>query len=78
MLELISTGCQLGWLHALAAEKKFFAHFSKDQADGEGGHGKNRRAVQDGSQDAGELRIGHRIRRDSIDRALRASRAFNT
>ena len=72
MLELISAGCQLGRLYALAAEKKFFAHFSKDQADGERGHGENRRASQDRSQGAGELRIGHRIRRDGIDRALQS------
>ncbi len=68
MLELISAGCELGWFHALTAEKEFFAHLSEDQSDGKGGHGKNRRTLQDGSQNAGEFRIGHRIRGDGVDR----------
>src|ERR1700687_4574726 len=69
MLELISGGRELGWFHALTTKKKLFAHLSEDQADGEGGQGENRQAVQDRSQNAGELRIGHWNRSDSVDRS---------
>ena len=71
MLEPISARCKLRRFRALAAEKEFFAHFSKDQLDGEGGHGEDRRPVQDGSQCAGELSVGHGIGRDGIHRALK-------
>src|SRR6476469_597093 len=50
MLEPISAGHKLGGFDALAAKKKLFAHLSENQPDGESRHGKNRRAVHDGSQ----------------------------
>ncbi len=65
MLELVSTGGELGRFRSLATEKKFLAHLSEDQLYSEGGHRENRRAVQDGCQRAGELGIRHRIRRDA-------------
>ena len=68
MLKLISGGRELGRFHALTAKKKFFAHLAEDQADDKGGHGENRRAVQDRSQNPGEFRIGHWIRSHRIDR----------
>ncbi len=50
MLELISAGQKFGRLHTLAAEKEFFAHLSKDQLYGEGGHGEDRRPMQPAEQ----------------------------
>ena len=42
ILELIPRRHELGRLHTLAAEKEFFAHLSKNQLDGEGGHDRTR------------------------------------
>ena len=68
MLELISAGRKLGWLHALAAEKEFFTHLSENDSDGEGGHREECRALQDRSQNASEFRIADWIRRHGVDR----------
>src|SRR5690348_18336704 len=68
MLKPISARHQLCRFYPLAEEKQLFTHLSKNQSDGEGWHGKNRRTSEDGSQNLGELQIRHWIRSDRVYR----------
>jgi len=69
MSELEVEFLELGGLDALAGEEQGVRHFAEDEAEGEGGSGEERGAVQGGGQDFREARVGDGLRRDYVEGA---------
>lgn len=69
MVELVVELLELVGEDTLAGEEQSFGHFAEDEAEGVGGHGEERRAVQSGGEDFGEIGVGDGLRRDDIEGA---------